>query len=47
LRPRKRLPVDGSQPAVRLAIGVAGFVGRSQINDVTAGGQSSYLSSRG
>jgi RND superfamily putative drug exporter len=29
--------------AVWLAIGVAGFAGRSQINDVTAAGQSSFL----
>jgi RND superfamily putative drug exporter len=29
--------------AAWLAIGVAGFVGRSQINDVTAAGQSSFL----
>ena len=29
--------------AVWIALGVAGFVGRTQINDVTAAGQSSYL----
>ena len=29
--------------AVWLALGVAGFLGRSQIDDVTAAGQSSFL----
>jgi RND superfamily putative drug exporter len=29
--------------AVWIALGIAGFVGRTQINDVTAAGQSSYL----
>ena len=48
--PAKRLAACVTGPrgrwltvAVWVALGIAGFVGRTQINDVTAAGQSSYL----